>query len=659
MKILNNNLFIRQRNKTVASADFGHKANYLTNPINSAKLTSVFKSEIKGCTQDVVSFSGNLNNKTADNEDDPKKHKTLLNELKKLGLDPLIIQATQKLNAKQLQALLALKQCGMKNDGIACALVNDYDEKIIGKVLQLKQAEVEDVYTGYFARMEDEDYQKILKIKRAGIKDSYVDRYLWMDDEQINKAIRLKNCGVHEHYISKLAKLSEKEISSVERLKAMQIPDPLIRDLIHYCQDENNFEKIATLTEYSVDKSRYEEFLDLNDTDFKKALELKQAGFWESEIFNLILSGNADKVIDFVKAGFLLDPDDAISIFTAQEKEDKFNHLTSCGHSGKISAVMTNMEIIYSCDDKKIAQIANLLQVLGVEDLKSGRLSNTISDFLGKNPDLDIQDFSNYINTINFEEISKLVAKKQEYTPLERLSFADYHYKNGTKTFDKNTLDFTIATKNADLTNYLAHNYLSIDDLTSLFSAFPLTSKKVGTIPQEWFSNIDKDKQKEVEDEIYDTILEFQKTNNINDFSTKLKELLKKELSVTYLDKGTFGTGYRISIDGADDVCLKIFDINTFGTEKHGKHIEVQAGLFANQHSNDFVKMHFGKLSPTDDNDGFLVTQYLSPDIEPIENPNILNDYFVFSEDAHSGHNMINGKIIDFGAMNLARKPIW
>ena len=116
-------------------------------------------------------------------------------------------------------------------------------------------------------------------------------------------------------------------------------------------------------------------------------------------------------------------------------------------------------------------------------------------------------------------------------------------------------------------------------------------------------------------------------------------------------------------MEGSEDMCLKIFgeDRNKFFEQNpnlnniHGQHIEVQTGLFVNQHSNDFVKMYFGKVSPINDSDGFLVTQFLSYDTEPVQTGGTNNNkYKIYSNDAFANHNIINGKIIDFGDVHVS-----
>lgn len=136
-----------------------------------------------------------------------------------------------------------------------------------------------------------------------------------------------------------------------------------------------------------------------------------------------------------------------------------------------------------------------------------------------------------------------------------------------------------------------------------------------------------------------------------------MSNILGKPVTVKKLGNGAFGTGYKISMDGSDDMCLKIFDqVSANGdlSNVHGQHIEVQTGIFVNQHSNKFVKMYFGKVSPNNTSDGFLVTQFLSDGVTPDSSVGIdSGSYTITSDDAAGNHNIINGIIIDFGAVNV------
>ena len=77
--------------------------------------------------------------------------------------------------------------------------------------------------------------------------------------------------------------------------------------------------------------------------------------------------------------------------------------------------------------------------------------------------------------------------------------------------------------------------------------------------------------------------------------------------------------------------------------------IEPQAGIYLNNNSNRFVHMYFGRVAGNNDNDGFLITQFLSEDIEPIITTNKNNHNIrIIPQDAHSG-NIRKNIIIDYG----------
>ena len=141
-----------------------------------------------------------------------------------------------------------------------------------------------------------------------------------------------------------------------------------------------------------------------------------------------------------------------------------------------------------------------------------------------------------------------------------------------------------------------------------------------------------------------------------------MSKILNKTVKVKRLGNGSYGTGYKISISGAIDTCLKIYYKSTkpYTYNVHGQHIEPQTAVFVNEQSNDFVKMFFGKLSPIGQQDGFIVTQFISKNTKPIQTGNS-SKYIITTKDAdiQMGCNSKNGKIIDFGAVEVMDKVIY
>ena len=203
-----------------------------------------------------------------------------------------------------------------------------------------------------------------------------------------------------------------------------------------------------------------------------------------------------------------------------------------------------------------------------------------------------------------------------------------------------------------DLTNHLRKNHLLAHELEELLTIYPLLKREVGEIPADWLNNV-KDK-KQATKEIYKAFQNFQNSKNTSAFSINLTKILSKKTTVEYLSKGAYGTTYKIEIDGAKTTCAKLFhtNFNTYNDLVNGGHYEVQAALFLNAHSSDFVKMHFGKVAGKENKDGFLVTQFLSDSITPIEEKTIPNNFNIKYLD-NKPQNIINGKIVDFGGVYI------
>lgn len=285
--------------------------------------------------------------------------------------------------------------------------------------------------------------------------------------------------------------------------------------------------------------------------------------------------------------------------------------------------------------------------------------------------------FLDYFGKIDFEKLEEIAPAMKDFSLGNYLIFALYHFQKGGKTeFTKKDLNF------GDLTEFLSENYLDGTSMMNLLSAFPETKTEVGEIPDVWLDKIPNDKKEDAQKKIYMAIDNFVKqrnnsycfsllNNTIDDsihndesaLSSQLGKILKKKVNVEKIGSGVYGTGYKISVQGAGDFCLKAFrDIENCEEsdifKKHGEHAEVQMGLFANRHSKKFVKMYFGRVSLYGTKQkGFIVTQFLDDDTE-IEKPNVsgIKKYGIFSSDAEGNHNMKQGIIFDYGGLSVRNR---
>ena len=330
-----------------------------------------------------------------------------------------------------------------------------------------------------------------------------------------------------------------------------------------------------------------------------------------------------------------------------------FNKLVASGCDEKTAAIAANIDNIEKYNSKAVLELINNINL---NDNSVDRVSDVVSEFLSTSKKSTVAKINKYAKTINMQDVYDAAPQVKDYTPEQMLKFLDYHSSQNTKVFNTDTLKV-----DGDFTNYLMENYLDADSLTELLTVKPLTQREVGSVPKGWLTNVPSGDAGQKVEHIYMAINDFQTMKDQSMFASDLKDILGKEVKVEQLGSGSFGTGYKVSVEGSEDVCLKLFDglktdNNSAYNSVHGQHIEVQTGLFVNKHSDDFVKMYFGRVAGNNDRDGFLVTQYLSDNVVPKNVSNIEGGYAIKSQDAYGNHNIINGKIIDFGAVIIKKK---
>lgn len=308
-------------------------------------------------------------------------------------------------------------------------------------------------------------------------------------------------------------------------------------------------------------------------------------------------------------------------------------------------------------NDKKIDfnYIENLrciLQKLKVEYFDSEEERMLIAEFFTQNDNMDLSALSDYIDAIDLSKIYEVAPQLKNYSASELLNFYSYHYANGRKTsFEAQDLAL-----DDDLTQYLKENYLNGKDLSILYDALPLTTRKVGEIPNDWLEKVNKKDKKKAIDKIYRAIENFRLDESEEELSKKLEEILNKKVKISYIDEGTFGKCYKISIENAKDYCLKIFKNNLDINSDHGAHVEVQNALIANNYSDEYVKFYFGKVAPKNYADSFLITQFLSDDIKTEQTRESWNQKYIIYNTDTNVKNQINDTFIDFGGILVIEK---
>ena len=348
-------------------------------------------------------------------------------------------------------------------------------------------------------------------------------------------------------------------------------------------------------------------------------------------------------------------------IILAQKSHEKINkilELCDKGHDFNfaVKAVETNINF---------TELNTISDTLGQISNKQKRLNTVVAEFARKNPNINLTELNNYIKSIDLNKLFAIAPNMKNFSQDQLFSFFAYHFKNGTKAFNTETL-----TLPQDLTTYLRKNYVNADKMEELLSVFPLTSRNVGEMPNGWLDGIQPNKQKETIENVYTAISNFQTSRDVNQLSSELSSILNKPVTVQYIAEGHNGIAYKISVHGSKPVCLKLFkgqervseqDLPSY-TKKYieirrktqGSLIEPQVGLFVTANAPDqYARMYFGRVCDTNtESTGFCVSEFI--DGEAGRNNAWFdirsNGYRITALDAHAG-NHINGKVIDYGGI--------
>ena len=363
------------------------------------------------------------------------------------------------------------------------------------------------------------------------------------------------------------------------------------------------------------------EYLKLNDEQYKTALQLVGRGL------------NKD-IVPFIVLN-----------------EQSYNRVMQMQSKGIHPDIISRIALL---PIDNIDGLCNLISKLEKITSNKGDNIEGISKVLERNPNIDLNAFISYIDQIDFDSLYKLVPSMKDFTQDQMIRFLCYHYKAGNKNFDADTLTLT-----SDFTNYLKENYVNYYKMNEILTVFPLTKKDVGTIPDGWLSNIENSKRAETTKAIYATITEAQKLMDGTTFDfvkvatfleEQLSKILNTNVSVKYLGNGAYGSGFRISINGTDDLCLKLFRTKENRLPQyHGQGVETQTALFVNEHSSDYTNFYFGRVADKYSNDGFYVTKFISRDIQRTPTKTKPTDYKITNGDAYNNDNQIWGTIVDFG----------
>ena len=146
----------------------------------------------------------------------------------------------------------------------------------------------------------------------------------------------------------------------------------------------------------------------------------------------------------------------------------------------------------------------------------------------------------------------------------------------------------------------------------------------------------------------------------MQNLADELAELVKYTVNVSFVGNGANGNGFKISVLNSKeqkDFFYKVFYLRTVPSYdsgyRHGSDLEPIYAYYisCNDRKNHFVKFYAGRFADKYEKDAFLLTEYVERESE-FKQSYIQNIDFISSEDKRFG-NIVNGKIVDFGAIKI------
>lgn len=154
------------------------------------------------------------------------------------------------------------------------------------------------------------------------------------------------------------------------------------------------------------------------------------------------------------------------------------------------------------------------------------------------------------------------------------------------------------------------------------------------------------------------------------DLSLKLSNLLNKKCEAEYLDSGAYGIAFKISADD-ERYSLKVYKPVPRKLKRNGAMVESANAIYLNRvmKPERCAKFYCGKIASDNENDGFMLTKYIEPQVcdmqrmnavkKWIYNADMFSNRFTFTDvkpsDPFNG-NFINGALVDFGGVEFTCK---
>ncbi len=232
------------------------------------------------------------------------------------------------------------------------------------------------------------------------------------------------------------------------------------------------------------------------------------------------------------------------------------------------------------------------------------------------------------------------------------------------------------------LNNVLRKKLYSGISINKLQNKFDIQNKFIGSIPGEFFTNIQYNKKKEAAYKLFNIFLKYTYSLNydfesedvenefwtnilnirLKEFERELSNITAQTVNIEYLEHGTFGNVYKITINDKYYAYKVFFPYKKFSEsylkKTQGLYFEPQAAYYAGKSTdkNLFVNFFAGKISSYDDPYSYIITEFITP--EETSKKYSPFHYLSINKIELKKENIINGRIIDFGGLYVKEKNL-
>lgn len=231
--------------------------------------------------------------------------------------------------------------------------------------------------------------------------------------------------------------------------------------------------------------------------------------------------------------------------------------------------------------------------------------------------------------------------------------------KTDSNSFNKYLINFK------GLTRVLSKKaYNTPHEIKAQMLKYPSSGGVVGNLPAEWIEKIPKEERsikiKKLCFDFKTAIKDFRKVHSRKELAARLHDALHQaglinegdDLTLYFLDEGTFGSGYLLKNVLNDKYMIKIFHKEDFLNKANGNYTELNRAAYWKKNAgknNQRVQSYFGDMDA-----GYMINKFISRDTPEFKKEAVKEEiYGLIDCENNMMDNYIKGYQVDYGNLYI------